>query len=456
MNALPELLTSLGTAAIHLLIQPYYYIALIFIMLYYRRQVALERKLIHVKLHSWGRETWRTVWTGGVMGLLVSIAAVALGISLSYTAVACIWVTSLVLMLFRVRYLCFAYAIGTLGILQFVLSFFPDTLQSGAAGEIAGALRGMDIPALLALAALLHLAEALLARWQGARLAAPLFLAGKRGKVVGGYQLQAFWPLPLFVLIPPGAGIGELPWHPLLGGGLGLVSLPVIIGFSEMTQGMLPGRKAARTFGRLLVYSLVLLGVSLLAAAWSPLTLLAALAAILLHEGLSWYSALEERSLSPVFVHPPAGRKVLAVLPGSPAQELGILPGEILLKVNGVLLTDAAQLHEALRMNPAFCKLEVLNREGESKYLQRAIYDGDHHQLGIILVPEPDGSVIAEAKPPGIFSIIGMQTRTRKRELPPERRDRMKPASSTEPASPAEPEPESVQEPAAAEGVTNV
>lgn len=432
MNVMLELLASWGTAVIHLLIQPYYYIALIFIALYYRRQVALERKLIHVKLHSWGRETWRTVWTGGVAGLVVSLAAVALGVSLSYTAVACIWVVSLVLMLFRVRYLCFAYSIGVLGIAQFVLSFFPDTLQSGAAGTIAGALREMDIPALLVLAALLHLAEALLARWQGARLATPLFLAGKRGKVVGGYQLQAFWPAPLFLLIPPGAGIGELPWHPLLGGGLGMVSLPVIIGFSEMTQGMLPGRKAARTSGRLLVYSIVLLGLSLLADWWSPLTLVAALTAVLLHEGLSWYSALEERSISPVFVHPPAGRKVLAVLPGSPGQELGILPGEVLLKVNGVLLTGAAQLHEALRMNSAFCKLEVLNREGESKYLQRAIYDGDHHQLGIILVPEPDGSVTAEAKPSSIFSIIGMQTGTRQRGHTPGRRGRKKPAASAE------------------------
>lgn len=309
MNVLPELLTSWGTAVLHLLIQPYYYIAILFIALYYRRQVALERKLIHVKLHSWGPETWRTVWTGGLMGLVVSLAAVALGVSVTYTAVACIWVVSLVLMLFRVRYLCFAYAIGALGIVQFVLSFFPGTLQSGAAGTVADAVREMDIPALLALAALLHVAEALLARWQGPRLATPLFLAGKRGKVVGGYQLQAFWPLPLFVLIPAGTGIGELPWHPLLGGALGLVSLPVIIGFSEMTQGMLPGRKAARTFGRLLVYSAVLLGLSLLADLWSPLTVVAALAAILLHEGLSWYSALEERSLSPVFVHPrPAAR----------------------------------------------------------------------------------------------------------------------------------------------------
>ncbi|MNI72088.1 hypothetical protein D3C73_1280080 [compost metagenome] len=69
-------------------------------------------------------------------------------------------------------------------------------------------------------------------------------------------------------------------------------------------------------------------------------------------------------------------------------------------------------------MNPAFCKLEVQNRAGESKYLQRAIYAGDHHQLGIILVPEPDGSVTAEAKSSSIFSIIAMKTGASRRGLP--------------------------------------
>jgi hypothetical protein len=51
-------------------------------------------------------------------------------------------------------------------------------------------------------------------------------------------------------------------------------------------------------------------------------------------------------------------------------------------------LNNQEDLHAALRLNPAFCKLEVLNYSGESKFLQRAIYDGDHHQLGMILVPD--------------------------------------------------------------------
>ncbi|WP_150270671.1 PDZ domain-containing protein [Paenibacillus tepidiphilus] len=408
-------LTTWGTASLKLLIQPYYYIALLFVMLYYRRQLAQERDLIHVKLHSWGKEAWLRIWSGLAAALPLSLAAVGLGITLPPAAVGLIWAVSLLLMLFRVRYLCFAYAIGILGIAKFVLSFFPDTLQSGWAGTVAGALRAMDIPALLVLAGLLHLSEALLARWQGAALATPLFLAGKRGKVVGGYRLEAFWPVPLFLLLPAGPGAGELPWQPLLGGGLGLVALPVLIGFSDVTQGLLPARKATRISGRLALAGLALLGGAALAAWWSPLTLPAALLALLLREGLFHYGALEERGLSPAFVHPPAGRKVLAVLPGSPAEELGIRPGEVLLKVNGMLLTGPAALHEALRMNPAFCKLEVQNLAGESKYLQRAIYDGDHHQLGMILAPQSDEPITAGAKPPGIFGIIGRKTGTLRR-----------------------------------------
>ena len=70
-----------------------------------------------------------------------------------------------------------------------------------------------------------------------------------------------------------------------------------------------------------------MLALSLLAEWWSPLTIAAALAALLLHEGLVWYSRYEEQQRSPMFVHPVRGLRVLAVLPDSPASELGILAG---------------------------------------------------------------------------------------------------------------------------------
>lgn len=420
MDVALELLWHVCDGLIQLLIQPFYYISILFIMLFYRQQVLMERKLFHVRLHSWGLQTWRTIMGGLVGGVCVSLVIAFLGISLSREAIICIWVVTLLLLCFRVRYLCFAYAIGILGVIQFIVDFFPKWQPESFLGTVVGTVRGLDIPALLALVAVLHLAEAILVKKQGPSFAMPLLVESKRGKLVGGYQMQAFWPLPLFLLIPAQTTGSVLPWTPLLGGdgwssGFSLLALPIMIGFGEMTQSLLPKQKANVTFKRLFVYSIILLALSLLSAWWSPLMIVAALASFLMHEGLIWFSRLEEQQRSSIFVHPTQGLRVLSIVPNSPAEELGIVPGETLLKVNGVTLRTKEQLHSSLRMNPAFCKLEVQNLAGESKYLQRAIYAGDHHQLGVILAPDQDVTVTASMSPVSIYQIIGMKLNTRKR-----------------------------------------
>lgn len=407
-------------AGIQLLTQPFYYISILLIALFYRRQVLLERKLFHVRLNGWGLQTWRTFLGGLAAGLGVSVVMAFLGASLTLDAVICIWVTAFILMLFRVRFLCFAYSIGLLGILQSILNWFPQLRLEGWLGNVQSTVAGLDIPALLALAAILHFAEAVLVRMQGAKFGTPLFLEGKRGKMVGGYHMQCFWPLPLFLLVPAAGGGPELPWTPFFGGeawsgGVGMVALPVLIGFGEMTQSMLPKQKAAVTAKRLVLYSAIVLALSLLAEWWTPLVIAAALAALLLHEGLVWYSRDEEKQRSPVFVHPPRGLRVLAVIPGSPAEELGIMAGETILRVNGTIVHAKEQLHDALRQNSAFCKLEVQNHQGESKFMQRPIYAGEHHQLGVIIAPDPDGDLAVTLKPLSILAVLGMKLNVRRK-----------------------------------------
>ncbi|MNX29171.1 Cell division topological determinant MinJ [compost metagenome] len=411
MDIVLEWLWRLSDALVQFLAQPFYFISIILIMLQYRRQVHLERKLFHVRLHSWGRQTWITLLGGLLAGILVSLISAFLGTTLTFNGVLLIWAVSIVLLLFRVRYLCFAYSVGLLGVIQFILSWFPNFNLDGFGQEVLTTVRELNIPSLLALVALLHLAEALLVKWQGTTFAGPLFYEGKRGKVVGGYQMKSFWPVPLFLLIPAQTAGSLLPWTPFFGGdawqsGFSLIALPVVIGFSEMTVSTLPKNKARLTSSRLLIYSIVLLGLALLAGWWSPLTVVAALAAFLLHELLVWYSRFEEQNRSPFFVHPQRGLKVLAVLPGSPAEELGIKAGEVIFKVNGTPVNTKEQLHSGLRMNSAFCKLEVLNQQGESKFLQRAIYAGDHHQLGVILAPDDDAPVALRVKPLSLLELL--------------------------------------------------
>lgn len=418
MDLFLEALWNVLGAGVQLLLQPFYYISILLIMILYRRQVQLERKLFHVRLHSYVVQTWRTVVGGLAAGLGVSLIFLFIGMTLTTEGILCIWIVSILLLLIRVRYLCMAYSVGLLAVMQFVLNLFPNWLWSGAGGEIIRVIRELNIPALLCLVGILHIAEALLVRWQGASFAGPLFFEGKRGKMVGGYQLQSLWPVPLFLLIPAETNGGIIPWTPLIGGeawhgGYTLMALPMVIGFTEMTIGMLPKVKVKISSGRLFGYGVIVFVLALLSSWWSPLVVLGGVVAIAMHEWLVWLSGDEEQKLSPFFVHSNRGLKVLAVLPGSPAEEMGILTGETIYKVNGVPVLTKEEMHAALRRNAAYCKLEVLNLAGESKFLQRALYAGDHHQLGCILAPDDRAPVAVQLQPLSLLQLLRSQRSTR-------------------------------------------
>ncbi|WP_314590311.1 PDZ domain-containing protein [Paenibacillus terrigena] len=414
MGIVMEILWNIVEAIVQMFLQPFLYIAIILIVFQYRRQVMLERKLFSVKMHALGDQLIRTLLGGLLAGIGISLVSAFTGMTLTMEAILLVWFVALILMLFRVRFLCLAYAVGVLGVLQFIADRFPDWELTGFAGSVLTTLRSLDIPALAALVALLHLAEAILIRLQGAKFASPLFVEGKRGKLVGGYQMQSYWPVPLFLMIPSQTVGSVLPWTPFFGGeawtnGWMLMAFPVVIGFSEWTQSRLPQEKAKQSSFWLMVYSIVLLGLAFAAGLWSPLMLIAALFAIAMHEWIYWYSTKEEAERSPLYVHDDRGLHILAVIPGTPAQVLGIEPGEIVHKVNGVAVRTKEELHQALRANPAFCKLEVINLAGEIKFLQRAIFAGEHHQLGVILAPDQDASYYVGKGPASIFTIVRMK-----------------------------------------------
>ncbi|MGG1552385.1 PDZ domain-containing protein [Paenibacillus ferrarius] len=394
-----------------LLINPFYYIGIVFIVLHYRKQIQLERKLFHTRLHSLLSETWRVVLWGWVGGICASLLLALVGVSLQADAVLLLWGITIVLMLFRIRFLCLAYAVGILGIAQAVLSWLPNADSLQQSYKLAATVAGADIPSLLVIVAALHLLEGLLVSTQGARMVSPLFLEGKRGQMIGGQQLQGFWPVPLFLLVPfAGGSTAELPWPtlfaPELGMGWTLLAFPAMIGFTELTISKLP-RKQAKFSGNLLyVYGLVLLGAAIAAHFWSPLMLLGALLAIGLHEGLLYYNAWSEDKQIPRYMHAMNGLMVLAIVPGSPAEELGIQVGEIIHKVNGHRIRHRTDLHAAMSLNSAYCRLEVLNEQGEVRFLKRAIYAGEHHQLGILLAPDQEVRYFMEQRPMHLFSYL--------------------------------------------------
>lgn len=395
-------------AVAQLLLNPLYYIGIAFIILQYRRQISLERKLFHSRLHSLIGETWRTLLWGWLAGIMASVLMLLFGVTLSLQAMLLIWGISLLLMLVRVRYFCIAYSVGIIGLLHSLALFVPSAVDWPWAGWIFATALSVNIPSLLALAAILHLTEGLLVRWQGSRMATPLFMESKRGKLVGAYHLHGFWPVPLFLLVPSETGISHLPWNPWFveGGaaGWGMVAFPALIGFTSSTISKLPYLKARFDSTLLLGYSVFVLCAAIGSYYWEPLILAASLLTLLLHEGMIAYSNSQEETAHPLYVHDTRGLKILAVLPNSPAAESGIRAGEIIRKVNQRKVITKEGLHLAMQLNPAFCKLEIINLDGHSKFVSRAMFAGEHHQLGLILCPDDKAVYYVEQKPASIFA----------------------------------------------------
>jgi hypothetical protein len=408
VDPLLNVLREVGQAALGLFTLPYFYIAVVLVWWHARLGVTLQRKLFHVRLYGTLYLTLTRAVAGIAVGAVISLVGLGAGAGFTSETLLFLWVTMGVLALFRLRYICLAYAAGALGLLQALSDWTGFDQTQGLFADVVQTLSKIDVPGLLFLAGLLHIAEGFLVRLQGSKLAIPLFLQGKRGMPMGAYALSGAWPIPLLWLIPAGSGGFELPWTPLFGIGgdtasWSMLAFPVLIGFSDRTTAYWPEDKARASGNSIMIYGLIIALLAAGAQFWSPLVVIAAFAAFALHEGLLLLSRMREKGQNHKFSQNGTGVKVLAVLPGTPAAELGFQSGEVIKKVNGANVRTKEELHAALQRQSAFCKLEVVNREGHIKFLQRARYVGEHYQLGLILAPDEQVEYVAAPRSASIW-----------------------------------------------------
>ena len=413
MDSFASLLGPLGEAALQLLKTPYLYASLLLVVLIYRRQIVLQRKLFYARFHSLPIEWIQTVIWGLLAGILATVILFACGASLQAELLPVLWILALLLMVVRLRFVCFAYVIGLTGVVAGVFGQFPKLAQPlldlGWLDWLIKPLLSADLYSLFLLVGVLHFIEALLVRFQGARMGMPMFFLGKRGKLIGGYHFQRFWPVPL-LLMAPIADYGSIwaVWSDpdKLAQLLVLLPFPVIIGFSDMTVTKLPQQKTASTANGLFVFSFLTIGLAVTVKFFAIAAIPAAVLIVLAHEALRWFAKLGEDQRSPFYTNSSSGLKVLAVLPRSAAEALGIEPGEIIHKVNGFRVQNRRELFDALRLHPAYCKLEVFNLDGQLKFLKRALFTDDHHQLGVVLAPDDDVQQYAEFREYSLFAYL--------------------------------------------------
>lgn len=323
---------------------------------------------------------------GLLAGLALSLALWGLGVTLQPNLWGLFWVMS------GVAWVLFSRpASPLLPVALWILVIWIWGLRPDWVPALMGEYRQPQMAHLLWIAGALVLMSGWLLAWRGKNHLFAFVHTDDRGRAVGGYAAEAWWPLPLLLWVPSGEAWPvwplQWPWH--YEGWL--VPFPFYIGYSFGSTRRWVEEHLTRWGSQM---GLVGAGVILsgLLSPWLGWSGSALLALLLLSGLLLWqlvaHWVAENRAGSPLLADS-RGLRVLAVLPDSPAAEMNIRPGELIVRVNQQPVQDDSSLYEALQLNPAMCRLEVLDRQGEVRILQRALYEGEHHRIGIISVPQP-------------------------------------------------------------------
>lgn len=381
-----EVFPLVGLVFLRVLGEPFFWLVVLIVWLQYQRMQKAKEILFGMR-DSAIRVVAMALGYGIVGGLVGSLLMVLFGISINGLGIGYLWLLAVVLMLISPRFLCFSYAGGILALFSLVTGF-PR----------------VNIPALMGLVAVLHLVESILILTSGHFDPLPVYVRNHFGHVVGAFNLQKFWPIPLAVMtilsgIPhqvPGEIIKMPDWWPLIRPWGELESqraiysvLPVVavLGYGELALTCLPWKKARRSAFNLALFSLILLGFSVFASHFSQWAILPALFAPLGHELVIFTGRRFELRGEPRFVPPPQGVMILDVIRGSPAQEAGLLAGDIILKIDDMDVNSRAEFAQILSVVGHIFRVEFISGEGHLKHVRVTRQEGRF--LGTILVPEP-------------------------------------------------------------------
>ncbi|MCR4419095.1 MAG: PDZ domain-containing protein [Clostridia bacterium] len=374
------------------LANPFFWLVMLLVAAQHFRLARTKSRLLGVPTEPFWLPTLYSALLGIVGGLVGSVLLVLLGVSLSNTGLAYLWPLAILLMLISPHLLCFSYAGGLLA-LSSLLFGFPR----------------LEVAQLVALVGALHLVESLLILLSGHLGGMPVYLRLPRGEVVGAFNLQRFWPIPLVAgallelpeLVPYGVAMPD--WWPLIRPeGIAspdqavYVLLPVVaaLGYGDIAVSSLPRGKSRRSALILCGYSLAVL-VLAVAASRSPFWAFpAAVFTPLGHELTIVLGRRAEMLGRPRFAPRPGGVMVLDTVWGSQARRWGLEAGSVLRGVNGRPVSSRADLAAALAVSGPYLELEYTDARGK---WQRLHVRGDARRpLGIIPVPEPGDPPLVE------------------------------------------------------------
>ncbi|MGE6370195.1 PDZ domain-containing protein [Planococcus kocurii] len=371
-------------------INPVLYIALLAAVLlgYYR--VKKERRIFRIRIVYGLTEFKRLLKDGWLYAVIFSVLFAGIGLVVPLDWLIALAIVSILLMATSFYQAgSFVYLATAAVALSWLFQANSWTLNFGlfTFEGIAFDYQWL-IPVALITGALVF-AEGKMIDKAAAEAASPRLHKSGRGLKAAAYVSKRLWLLPILLVVPGTVIDTYAPYWPQLPIGetsFSFILFPFVFGFFGRSQRTLPVYlyplvgKAVSTLG----ISIVVIG--LVALLWQPLAVVALVVGVIGRIAISIHFVLRERGGNFAVTPQSQGVMIVDVLPGSPADKMGLLRGEVIRKVNGIAIANESELYEAIQVNAAHCRLEVLDHNLEVRLRQHVIFRHDHHRLGLLVV----------------------------------------------------------------------
>ena len=373
-----ELFDGIGWTVISFFANPILWLAILVSVVIGIRRVRRERNLFRSKARGQRTDVLETFFPGLLVGIVLSAISLSLGVTVTP--------------LFIAAFTLLAAVTLVIGVVRFNLPLWPLTVLAllvwFVTNERVDGVKEVDATTFLLLATLTLVAELVLVTWRGRKNLSPSLVLSKRGRFIGGLSANKLWLIPLLVIVP-GSSLEE--WFPRFAFP---EYVPLVLffplGFSFLFTGKLPAELMRPIVQSRIITLLLAVLLTLGAYVTGREEWLFGLPVLLLlHIVLHQRVKRLNRSQTPIFLNGKRGVVILGTFPGLPASEMGLVPGEAIYKVNGDFVDSEVSFYEAIQRHKPYLRLEVMNHNGDVRFAQRAFYEQDHHELGIMFVSEP-------------------------------------------------------------------
>ncbi|PEZ07235.1 hypothetical protein CN326_08770 [Bacillus sp. AFS018417] len=351
-------------------------------------RVLRERKDFSFKVYDILYELRTSAFAGIGFGLILSLITVGMGLVISQASVfmIAIW-TVLFALIAQYRYLSPAYTFGIAIAATLLSSKLPVSFLQLREGEES------SVVSLAILLGLMLVVEGFLISNNAANYSTPKLRKGKRGLNIGLHESKRLWLVPIFVLVPGDAITQFASWWPVVSVGsqkFSLFLIPFLIGFTRTIKSSEPKGALLFTGRRVFGLAAIVLLLGIASYWWHTLAIVAMGVAMLGRLTITVQERLEDEKRPAYFSSRDHGLVVLDTIPGTAGITMDLKPGEMIVKVNGISPTNVDEFYNALQSKTtgAFCKMEVIDTNGELRLVQHAIYEGEHHELGIVFVEQ--------------------------------------------------------------------